>query len=288
MNILNGGYISKCSQRVWKNSCCLDYLVNSQYILKKEKGDKVFTQTMIVQRPKSRCLNIISRNFLGLNILLSRNPFDLVLWTQIRFQQGYPKLHRDIEHPSFDYYRKDKYKDLTRTSWHSGDDKKGYTSLIGFVGLLCGMYGAKSELTHFLTSMAAAADVRALASIEVDIANVAPGACVSYKWRGKPLFVKHRTPAEISAEAGTSLSLLRHPETPEQRTTKPEWLIVIGICTHLGCVPVPNSGDWAGGFYCPCHGSHYDNVGRTRKGPAPLNLEVPPYKFLSENLVLVG
>ncbi|XP_045784860.1 cytochrome b-c1 complex subunit Rieske, mitochondrial-like [Maniola jurtina] len=277
MNILNGAYFSKCSQRVWKNSCCLDSLVKTQYFLKNYKEDKVFAQPMIGQRLKSQCFNIISRK-----------PFDLVLWTQIRYQQGYPKLHRDIEHPNFDYYRKDKYKDLKSTNWHSGDDKKGYTSLIGFVGLLCGMYGAKSELTHFLTSMGAAADVRALASIEVDIANVAPGACVSYKWRGKPLFVKHRTPAEISAEASTPLSSLRHPETPEQRTTKPEWLIVIGICTHLGCVPVPNSGDWAGGFYCPCHGSHYDNVGRTRKGPAPLNLEVPPHKFLSENLVLVG
>ncbi|CAH2243755.1 jg14641, partial [Pararge aegeria aegeria] len=266
-----------CSRRILRNSC-LDAEVKLLYFSKNDKEDKVFICTKPVQRSKFQC-----------KLSTSSKLFDLVLWTQVRFQQGPPKLHRDIEHPSFDHYRKNKYKDLSKTTWHSGDDKKGYTSVIGFFGLLCGMYGVKSELTHFLMSMAAPADVRALAAIEIDIGNVAPGACLSYKWRGKPLFVKHRTPAEISAEASTPLTSLRDPETPEQRTPeKPEWLIVIGICTHLGCVPVPNSGDWTGGFYCPCHGSHYDNVGRTRKGPAPLNLEVPPYKFLSDTLVIVG
>ena len=212
----------------------------------------------------------------------------MITWTQVRFQKDYPKLHRDIKHPSFDDYRKEKFKDVSTTTWHSGDEKYGYTYVVGFFGLLCGMYGLKTELIHFLVSMSAPADVLALAAIEVDITNIAPGMCNSYKWRGKPLFIKHRTEAEISAEANTPLTALRDPETPEQRTTKPEWLIVIGICTHLGCVPVPNSGDWVGGFYCPCHGSHYDNVGRTRKGPAPLNLEVPPHKFLTDTLVIVG
>ncbi|KAJ0183773.1 hypothetical protein K1T71_000196 [Dendrolimus kikuchii] len=136
--------------------------------------------------------------------------------------------------------------------------------------------------------MSAAADVLALASIEVELSKIEPGACASLKWRGKPLFIKHRTAGDIDLEAKTSLASLRDPETPEQRAQKPEWLIVIGICTHLGCVPIPNSGDYPGGFYCPCHGSHYDNVGRARKGPAPLNLEVPPYKFMSDTLVLVG
>ncbi|XP_046977602.1 cytochrome b-c1 complex subunit Rieske, mitochondrial-like [Vanessa cardui] len=215
-------------------------------------------------------------------------PTSLMFRNQIRFQKDCPKLHRDIQYPSFDAYRKEEFKDLSKTTWHSGDEKHGYTYVAGFFGLLCGMYGLKSELVHFLASMSAPADVLALATIELDIKNIAPGMCSSYKWRGKPLFVKHRTESEISAEANTPFSALKDPETPEQRTIKPEWLIVIGICTHLGCVPVPNSGDWAGGFYCPCHGSHYDNVGRARKGPAPLNLEVPPYKFLSETVVLVG
>ncbi|XP_023937562.2 ubiquinol-cytochrome c reductase iron-sulfur subunit-like [Bicyclus anynana] len=278
MNILNGGNISKCSRRIWRISCCLDSDVKPHILFEKTKEKIVSYDKISHQRPRYHCKHSSINN-------LSK----FVLWTQVRFQQGYPKLHRDIEHPNFDYYRKDKYKDIHNTTWHSGDDKKGYTSAIGLIGLLCGMYGAKSEFIHFLTSMSAAADVRALATIEIDIASVAPGSCLSYKWRGKPLFVKHRTPSEIAAEANTPLSSLRDPETPDQRTPiKPEWLIVIGICTHLGCVPVPNSGDWAGGFYCPCHGSHYDNVGRTRKGPAPLNLEVPPYKFLSDNLVLVG
>ncbi|XP_050360607.1 cytochrome b-c1 complex subunit Rieske, mitochondrial-like [Nymphalis io] len=211
-----------------------------------------------------------------------------MFWNQVRFQKDCPKLHRDIQYPSFDDYRKEKFKDLKHTKWHSGDEKHGYTYVTGLFGLLCGMYGLKSELVHFLSSMSAPADVLAMATIEVDIKNIAPGMCSSYKWRGKPLFIKHRTEGEILAEANTPFSALKDPESPEQRTIKPEWLVVIGICTHLGCVPVPNSGDWAGGFYCPCHGSHYDNVGRARKGPAPLNLEVPPYIFLSDTVVLVG
>lgn len=277
MNILNGASISKCCQRIWRNSCCLDSQALPPYYLHNEKEGKVCKRSVIAQRPNYQC----KRNAF-------KNNLESILWQQVRYKYEYPKLHRDYEQPNFDAYRKDKFKDLKRTTWQSGDEKKGYTSMIGFFGLLCGFYGAKSELTHFLTSMSAPADVRALASIEIDVGNVAPGACFSYKWRGKPLFVKHRTPAEISAEANTPMSALKDPETPDQRTVKPEWLIVIGICTHLGCVPVPNSGDWAGGFYCPCHGSHYDNVGRARKGPAPLNLEVPPHKFLSDTLVLVG
>lgn len=209
-------------------------------------------------------------------------------WTQIRFQKKIPRLHRDLQMPNFDSYRKNDYKDVRKTSWGSGDSKLGYTYVVGFFGLLCGSYCLKAELIHYVTFMGTAADVLALASMEVELGKILPGVCVSYKWRGKPLFVKHRTAADIEIEAKTLMSELRDPETPEQRAFKPEWLIVIGICTHLGCVPIPNSGDWPGGFYCPCHGSHYDNVGRTRKGPAPLNLEVPPYKFISDTLVLVG
>lgn len=209
-------------------------------------------------------------------------------WTQVRFQKDYPKLHRDLEFPNFDPYRKKKYIDVSKTSYDSGDEKPGFTYVIGLFGLMCGMYGTKTELIHFFSYMAAAQDVLAMATIEIDISKVAPGACLSFKWRGKPLFVKNRTGAEIDAENKTPLSSLRDPEAPDKRTTKPEWLIVIGVCTHLGCVPIPNSGDFPGGFYCPCHGSHFDNIGRARKGPAPTNLVIPPYKFLGENTVLVG
>ncbi|XP_047543935.1 ubiquinol-cytochrome c reductase iron-sulfur subunit-like [Vanessa atalanta] len=271
-------HITKTRRVSWKHSRNGDSQSKHLYFLNniayKKQGSLKYSSA-IVQR-------------VDFQVHLLNLPTSLMFWNQIRFQKDCPKLHRDIQYPSFDAYRKEQFKDLKHTKWHSGDEKHGYTYVAGFFGLLCGMYGLKSELVHFLVSMSAPADVLAMATIELDIKNIAPGMCSSYKWRGKPLFVKHRTEGEISAEANTPFSALKDPETPEQRTIKPEWLIVIGICTHLGCVPVPNSGDWAGGFYCPCHGSHYDNVGRARKGPAPLNLEVPPYKFLSETVVLVG
>lgn len=104
---------------------------------------------------------------------------------------------------------------------------------------------------------------------------------------GKPLFIKHRTSEEISREQAVPVSTLRDPEPDANRTKNPEWLVVIGVCTHLGCVPIANAGDF-GGYYCPCHGSHYDASGRIRKGPAPLNLEVPPYEFPDDSTLIVG
>ncbi|RWS23372.1 cytochrome b-c1 complex subunit Rieske-like protein, partial [Leptotrombidium deliense] len=109
---------------------------------------------------------------------------------------------------------------------------------------------------------------------------------VIVKWRGKPLFIRHRTAAEIAKEKAVDVSTLRHPEADEQRVKQDKWLVVIGVCTHLGCVPIANSGDY-GGYFCPCHGSHYDASGRIRKGPAPLNLEVPPHEF-QDNILVVG
>ncbi|XP_014369939.2 ubiquinol-cytochrome c reductase iron-sulfur subunit [Papilio machaon] len=215
--------------------------------------------------------------------------FGLTNWTQIRYHKIKPYyLHRDVKFPNFDYDRKNQFKDVNKTKWHSGDHKIGITYVVGFFGLMCGAYGTKANILYYIYSMSAPADVIALAVIELDISKVTPGQCLSVKWRGKPLFVKYRTQSDIALEDQTPLSSLKDPETPEQRTIKPQWLVVIGICTHLGCVPVPNSGDWAGGFYCPCHGSHFDNVGRARKGPAPTNLVVPPYKFLTDTLLLVG
>ncbi|VVC86469.1 unnamed protein product, partial [Leptidea sinapis] len=196
----------------------------------------------------------------------------LTLYTQARYKnKNPPHLHRDHVFPNFDFYRKDKYKNISQTTWGSGNEKQGYTYAVGAFGWLYGMYGIKSEL--LLPYKAAAADVLALASIEVDISNIPPGQCASYKLQGKPLLIKHRTANEIEIEGRTAISALKDPQTPEQRTLNQEWLVVIGICTHLGCVLVPNSGDWVGGFYCPCHGCHNDNVGRIRKGPAPTNLE---------------
>lgn len=146
---------------------------------------------------------------------------------------------------------------------------------------------ARVLVVKFVSSMSASADVLALASAEFDVGAVAPGKTITVKWRGKPVFIRHRTPDEIAGEANVPLSALRDEETDDDRTLKPEWLVVLGICTHLGCVPLSGAGDF-NGWFCPCHGSHYDVSGRIRKGPAPLNLEVPPYKFTEETKILIG
>jgi len=146
---------------------------------------------------------------------------------------------------------------------------------------------ARVLVVKFVSSMSASADVLALASAEFDISDVGIGKTITVKWRGKPVFIRHRTPEEISKEADVQLATLRDEETDDDRTLTPEWLIVLGICTHLGCVPISGAGDF-NGWFCPCHGSHYDVSGRIRKGPAPLNLEIPPYKFTGDAKILIG
>jgi ubiquinol-cytochrome c reductase iron-sulfur subunit len=131
------------------------------------------------------------------------------------------------------------------------------------------------------------ASTLAMASTEVDLSQIAEGQIVTVKWRGGPVFVRHRTQKEIEAAENTPLSELRDPQTDEQRVKKPEWLIVVGICTHLGCVPLGHQGEYDG-WKCPCHGSVYDTSGRIRQGPAPLNLAVPEYAFLSDAKVKIG
>ncbi|AQK43456.1 cytochrome b-c1 complex subunit Rieske, mitochondrial [Zea mays] len=139
----------------------------------------------------------------------------------------------------------------------------------------------------FVLSMSASKDVLALASLEVDLSSIEPGTTVTVKWRGKPVFIRRRTEDDIKLANSVDVASLRHPEQDAERVKNPEWLVVIGVCTHLGCIPLPNAGDF-GGWFCPCHGSHYDISGRIRKGPAPFNLEVPTYSFLEENKLLVG
>lgn len=139
----------------------------------------------------------------------------------------------------------------------------------------------------FLLSMSATKDVLALASLEVDLSTIEEGQTVTVKWRGKPVFIRRRTGSEIEGARAVELGSLRDPETDEARAKDPSWLVVLGVCTHLGCVPLPGAGDY-GGWFCPCHGSHYDVSGRIRKGPAPYNLEVPEYKFMDDNTLLIG
>jgi ubiquinol-cytochrome c reductase iron-sulfur subunit len=141
----------------------------------------------------------------------------------------------------------------------------------------------------FIDQMNPAGDTLALASIEFDLAKVAEGQQVVVKWRGKPLFVRNRTAKEIQEAIQGDHADLRDPATDESRHKpgKANWLILVGTCTHLGCVPTFGGGDY-GGWFCPCHGSVYDTSGRIRKGPAPKNLEVPDYSFLTDSKVKVG
>jgi len=136
-------------------------------------------------------------------------------------------------------------------------------------------------------SMAAAADVMAMAKVEVDISQIPSGNTVTVKWRGKPIFVRHRTAEEISKAKADDSAPLRDPQPDFMRVKKPEWLVLIGVCTHFGCVPTIGAGNW-GGWFCPCHGSHYDTSGRIRLGPAPINMEIPEYAFADENKIILG
>lgn len=138
-----------------------------------------------------------------------------------------------------------------------------------------------------LATMSPSADVLALAKIEVDLSAIPEGKNVVFKWQGKPLFVRHRTAEEIDAAKNVDINILRDPQHDDARVQKQEWIILIGVCTHLGCVPIANAGEY-GGYFCPCHGSHYDTSGRIRKGPAPLNLAVPKYHFETDTTLIVG
>ena len=135
--------------------------------------------------------------------------------------------------------------------------------------------------------MAPAADVLALASAEFDTHNIAEGTTLTVKWRGKPVFIRHRTDAEIQGESTVDIGGLKDPQTDADRAPDPKWLVVLGVCTHLGCVPLNDKGDYDG-WFCPCHGSHYDTSGRIRKGPAPLNMEIPKYEFVNANTIKIG
>ena len=152
--------------------------------------------------------------------------------------------------------------------------------------------GAAAVGWPLINQMNPAADTLALASTEVDVSKIAEGQAITITWRGKPVFIRHRTSDEIARANAVDGSNLRDPEEDEVRVQRPEMLVVLGVCTHLGCVPLGQKtseikGDYEG-WFCPCHGSHYDTSGRIRKGPAPTNLEVPPYTFLSDTIIRIG
>ena len=164
-----------------------------------------------------------------------------------------------------------------------------------FLYLTAGAFGALGTaitVWPFISSLNPSADVLALASTDVNIQPIAAGQAILVTWRGKPVFVRRRTQAEIDAARNVPLSDLRDPQTDQARVQRAEWLILVGVCTHLGCIPLGTKaneprGDY-GGWFCPCHGSHYDTSGRIRKGPAPRNLAVPGYTFVSDTNVRIG
>ncbi|CAL5225662.1 g8521 [Coccomyxa viridis] len=165
--------------------------------------------------------------------------------------------------------------------------KRAFTYFVLTGGRFIYASALRLAVLKFILSMTATKDVLAMASLEVDLNKIEPGQTITVKWRGKPVFIKRRTDEDIAYARDVDVSTLRDPQTDEERTQNPEWLVLVGVCTHLGCVPLPNAGDFHG-WFCPCHGSHYDASGRARKGPAPLNLEVPEYKFLTDDTMLIG
>jgi ubiquinol-cytochrome c reductase iron-sulfur subunit len=157
-----------------------------------------------------------------------------------------------------------------------------------------GAVGAVSAIWPFVSQLGPDASTRAAgAPIEIDLSQVPEGQSITLKWRGQPIFVLHRTAKEIAEAKADDAKSLPDPEKDVDRSGKfnnavqPKWVVVQGSCTHLGCVPVKNAGDY-NGWYCPCHGSHYDNSGRIRKGPAPKNLVVPEFAFLTENSIRIS
>lgn len=173
----------------------------------------------------------------------------------------------------------------------AGDD----TSRRDFLTLTAsaaGAIGVASAAWPFISSMNPAKDTLALSTTEVDVAAVKEGQSITVKWRGKPVFIRHRTAKEIEEAKAVDVGTLRDRQADAQRVKKPEWLVVVGVCTHLGCIPIgqkatDDRGEY-GGWFCPCHGSAYDTSGRIRKGPAPANLEVPTYSFLSDTTLRIG
>jgi len=190
--------------------------------------------------------------------------------------------------------------DVTDTTHDAGTRRDFLYVASGAIGAV----GVAAAAWPLIDQMNPSAAALALGSSEIDIATIQPGQQIVYKWRGHPLFVRRRTPAEISMAKAVDVASLPDPlarnanlpdtatATDADRAIKPEWLVLIGVCTHLGCTPTVSTpaipeGEY-GGWLCHCHGSMYDTAGRIRKGPAPENLPVPPYAFLSDTRIKVG
>jgi len=174
----------------------------------------------------------------------------------------------------------------------SEKDKNTRRDFIYLSSITVGGAGVAAFIWPFLKSMNPAEDTLALGSVEIDLSNIIVGQSITVKWRGRPVFIRRRTQDEISEANNVDIASLRDPIEDKNRVQQEEWLILEGVCTHLGCVPLgqkmsDTKGEF-GGWFCPCHGSHYDTSGRIRKGPAPDNLPVPPYKFITDTVIKIG
>lgn len=174
----------------------------------------------------------------------------------------------------------------------NSDGQGGDATRRDFIHIAAGAAAAGAGVTiasPLINQMNPAADTLALSVIDFDLSKVQEGQQVVIKWQGKPVFVRYRTPAEIEAARETPMSALKDPQADADRVKegREQYLVLVGSCTHLGCVPTFGTGDY-GGWFCPCHGSHYDTSGRIRKGPAPTNLVVPNYEYVSDTAVRIG
>ncbi|XP_022342144.2 cytochrome b-c1 complex subunit Rieske, mitochondrial-like [Crassostrea virginica] len=194
--------------------------------------------------------------------------------------------HTDIPPPDFSHYRSHTAKkaNVPREEFDVSRKVFSYT-IVGGVSAATLYLGKEivQDLVGYLDINDAA---RALAITEIKLDEIPVGKSMLTTWKGMPLFVRHRTEAEIKTEQEVDLLSLRDPQHDSDRSLVPEWMILVGVCTHLGCIPLQDQGSFAGGMYCPCHGSHYDSSGRIRKGPAPLNLTVAPHKIKGDYLVV--
>jgi len=234
---------------------------------------------------KDRCVEPLtseSMKFRQSNLFLSpRAVTGLTTGSCIRF------YHTDLTFPNMEDYRSNSTKNPTVRSEDTEEPRKLIPYLSYGIGGMIGMYTTKVIVLDLVEYKGPPRNQLAMASIEVNLADIPEGKSATFMWRGKPCFIRHRTPEQIETERAVNVSELRDPQKDEDRVQKPEWLVVIGICTHLGCVPIAYKGDF-NAYYCPCHGSHYDNSGRIRKGPAPNNLEVPEHEFTADNKLIIG
>ncbi|KRY23398.1 Cytochrome b-c1 complex subunit Rieske, mitochondrial [Trichinella patagoniensis] len=243
-----------------------------------------------VELRKSGCvygLNFSLARFNNRNVMSKFTAYQSVFVKGLFTGSSQRYAHTDVTFPDFDEYRRDSTKDIKLRNEDTDVPRKMFSYLSLGVGTAATLYCTKTVALQVISYKGPPFSEEAGAVAEINLNLVPEGKNSTFLWRGKPVFVRHRTAKEINVESQVDISKLRDPEHDHQRVQKPEWLIVLAPCTHLGCVPIPYAGDYKG-YFCPCHGSHYDASGRIRRGPAPRNLEVPHYVFKDENTVLIG